>query len=262
MLLGEKRATRGRVDPEGEGGKDVKDILKRWQGSAVVEGASNAPVSPWGGREAAEVAGKGKGRGPVGLAKPRFDLESDLLARPTPFEVLRTKYQRGELKKKEMVKQVSDELTKIKKELIESKTRACQAKKERLIGARDEVLAATEQVKKDLEEFKARSHPGEVRVARRAVRANIARLADEYEALMTEHEKAFDEVVKAEKELLGLRAEAARLPTGNPKAVTGFAGRVLRSSTRAVEDLGEKEKEGLRKQLKGEKRALRSLQRH
>ncbi|EGX44774.1 hypothetical protein AOL_s00188g112 [Orbilia oligospora ATCC 24927] len=219
LLVGERRVTRGRVD---QGGleKDVQDILKRWRGSAVVEGASNAPASPREGRGAVERRKKG-----------------------------------------EMVGRVSDELTKVKKELIESKTRACEAKKARLIGARDEILAATEQVKKDLEEFKARSRPGQVRAATRTVKANIVRLTAKYEALMAEHERAFDEVVKAERELVELRGKVAKLPTGNPGVVGEFAEGILRSSTKTVEDLGEKEKEGLRKQLKGEKRALRSLQR-
>ncbi|KAF3217865.1 hypothetical protein TWF106_007828 [Orbilia oligospora] len=154
-----------------------------------------------------------------------------------------------------------DELTKVRKELIESKTRACEAKKARLIGARDEILAATEQIKKDLEEFKARSRPGQVRAATRTVKANIVRLTAKYEALMAEHERAFDEVVKAERELVELRGKVAKLPTGNPGVVGEFAEGILRSSTALVEDLEEKEKEGLRKQLKGEKRALRSLQR-
>ncbi|KAK6499294.1 hypothetical protein TWF506_003921 [Arthrobotrys conoides] len=229
LLLGERRVTRGRVDQE-DTDEDVLDILKRWRGSAVAEGGSNAPVSPREGREAAEG-----GR--------------------------RKKRTWGEMRKGEMVKQVSDELTKAKNELIESKTRACEAKKARLIGARDEILAATEQVKKDLEGFKARSRPGEVRAARRTVKASIARLTARYEALMAEHERAFDEVVEAEKELVELRGKVARLPTGNPRVVAEFAEEIAASSAKAVEEVVEKEKEGLRKQLKGEKRALRSLRR-
>ncbi|RVD81278.1 uncharacterized protein DFL_009147 [Arthrobotrys flagrans] len=165
MLLGEKRVTRGWVDQE-DTDKDVQDILKRW--SAVVEGMSKAPVSPREDREAAEGAAEKGKKGPAGPA----------------FDALRAKFERGEIKKKEMVKKVSDELTK----------------------------------------------------------ANIVRLTAKYEALMADHERAFDEVVKAERELLELRGKVAKLPIGNSRAVAEFAEEIIKSSTKVVEEVGKKEK--------------------
>ncbi|KAK6510073.1 hypothetical protein TWF481_004786 [Arthrobotrys musiformis] len=264
MLVAEKRVTRGRVDQDVQD-KDVKEILERWRGSAVVEGASKTPVSPQEDRKAAARAAEGEGekkrRVVAGPAKPRYDFESDLLAKHAGIDVLRAKLERGEIKRGEVLKLVGEEVERLKADLIGSKTKAAEAKKSRLIGARYEILAATQEVKKDLEELKARRRSGETREARMAKRARVAELTEKLEALMAEHERAFDEVVKVERELVELRGKVAKLPIGNSKAMARLADEVAASSTKAVEEVEVEEREGLRRQFRGEKRALRALQR-
>ncbi|KAK6517360.1 hypothetical protein TWF281_004016 [Arthrobotrys megalospora] len=263
LLVREKRVTRGRPDHDGVDG-DVKEILERWRNSAVVEGVANAPASPWEGREAAARAAeeeREKEKDTAPPAKPRYDLGSDLLAKPTVFDALRAKFEKGEIKKKEMVKRVGAALKKCKEELIEGKTKAYEAKKARLIGARDEILAAANQVKQELEDLKARCCPENVAAARRTVKLQVGRLTARYEALMAEHKLAFEKVVKAEKELLALKSKVASLPTGNPAALGKFKEQVVELSSNTIKEVEVKQKEGLRKQLKREKRALRALQR-
>ncbi|KAK6338338.1 hypothetical protein TWF730_002401 [Orbilia blumenaviensis] len=197
---------------------------------------------------------------PAGPAKPRYDSGSDLLAKPTTFDALRAKFEKGEMKRREMVKRVGEELKKAKEELIGAKTRACEGKKARLARARGDLLAATRQIKQELDGLKRRRLP-EAGEARRALRAKLGRQAEQYAALMAEHKLAFDEATRAEEGLAALRSEVAGLPTGDPEALSEFREKVDKSAAKAVEELETKEKEGLRKQLKGEKKALRALQR-
>ncbi|KAF3907272.1 hypothetical protein ABW20_dc0108850 [Dactylellina cionopaga] len=244
---------------------EVKEILARWEKSAVVEDAAKAPESPV---SFVAMAQKGRGEGakevwPAGekpaVEKPRYDVRVEHQVAPTITSAAAEKA-RKEKAKLPFISKIQRRIDQLQKKAIQKRAAEYEVKKEGLIQARHDLLRVANQIKDEADALKERCNPLAVRKARKGLEAEMRRLIAKHDAAMVKYQATYDKVATIDRELLALRSLLSEMPTGDEDAFQVFKDEVENTANSAFEDLKAGRKEALYQQQKKERKALKVLQ--